>query len=200
MIETVADANQHFSTRAKVKGVYEIAPSESTMQAKSLVDIAAMLKEIKEGQQVTPILLKRQKDNSQQNSIKYCGICSCNSHHTNECSQFQEDNLNQLRQPYSQPRNNLNTRYLPPHNGQQYPPTNNQQMCEDEILRTLQQGNQETKEFNRQTMIQLNQPLLNPKGGLNAINDKLEGEEEAAKTNNKEAMQQLCEMLIEVPD
>ncbi|MED6195525.1 hypothetical protein PIB30_038660 [Stylosanthes scabra] len=50
MIETVADANQHFSTRAKSKGVCEIAPSESTMLAKSLVDIVAMLKEIKEGQ------------------------------------------------------------------------------------------------------------------------------------------------------
>ncbi|MED6194029.1 hypothetical protein PIB30_024640 [Stylosanthes scabra] len=63
------------------------------MLAKSLVNIAAMLKEIKEGQQVTPMLLKRQTDHSQQNSIKYCGICSCNSHHTNECPPLQEDNL-----------------------------------------------------------------------------------------------------------
>ncbi|MED6130526.1 hypothetical protein PIB30_001612 [Stylosanthes scabra] len=137
MIETVADANQHFNTRAKAKGVYEIAPSESTMLVKSLVNIAAMLKEIKEGKQVTLISLKRQTDHSQQNSIKYCGICSCNSHHTDECPQLHP---------------------LP------------------------------------------SQPLLNPKGGLNAINDKLEREEEAANTNNKEAVQQLCEMLIEVPD
>ncbi|MED6206523.1 hypothetical protein PIB30_027615 [Stylosanthes scabra] len=238
------------------------------MLAKSLVDIAAMLKEIKEGQQVTPILLKRQTDHSQQNSIKYCGICSCNSHHTDECPQLQEDNLvasthnfysataippynrqyytqgwkdeqqnqwsppqqNQSRQPYNQPRNNQNTRSQPPHNRQQYPPTNNQQMSEDEILRTLQQGNKETKEFNSQAMIQLNQvtellhkmmnqqtqplpkplptipsplpsqPLPNPKGGLNTINDNLESEEEATNTNNKEVVQQLCEMLIEVPD
>ncbi|MED6219862.1 hypothetical protein PIB30_039712 [Stylosanthes scabra] len=268
MIETVADANQHFSTRAKVKGIYEIAPSESTMLAKSLVDIAAMLKEIKEGQQVTPMLLKRQTDHSQQNLIKYCGVCLCNSHHTNECPQLQEDNLvasthnfysatailpynkqyymqgskdeqqnqwsspqqNQLRQPYNPPRNNQNTKYQPPQNRQQYPPTSNQQMSEDEIFRALQQGNQETKEFNRQAMIQLNQvtellhkmlsqqtqplpkpptnipnplpsqPLPNPKGGLNAFNDKLESEEEAVTTNNEEAVQQLCETLIEVTD
>ncbi|MED6217640.1 hypothetical protein PIB30_019590 [Stylosanthes scabra] len=37
------------------------------------------------------------------------------------------------------------------------------------------------------------QPLPNPKGGLNAINDKLESKEEAANTNNKEAVQQLSE-------
>ncbi|MED6161097.1 hypothetical protein PIB30_057541 [Stylosanthes scabra] len=226
------------------------------MLAKSLVDITAMLKEIKEGQQVTPMLLKRQTDHSQQNSIKYCRVCSCNSHHTDECPQLQEDNLvasthnfysataippynkqyytqgwkdeqqnqwsspqqNQPRQPYNPPRNNQNTRYQPPHNRQQYPPRSNQQMSEDEIFRALQQGNQETKEFNRQAMIQLNQvaellhkmlsqqaqplpkpptnipnplpsqPLPNPKGGLNALNDKLESEEEAATTNNKEAV------------
>ncbi|MED6140048.1 hypothetical protein PIB30_089473 [Stylosanthes scabra] len=50
LIETVAGANQHFNTRANSKGVYELAPSESTVLAKSLVDIAAMLKEIKESQ------------------------------------------------------------------------------------------------------------------------------------------------------
>ncbi|MED6200580.1 hypothetical protein PIB30_086626 [Stylosanthes scabra] len=53
LIETMADANQHFNRRATSKGVYEVAPSDSTIFAKSLVDIAAMLKEIKEGQQVT---------------------------------------------------------------------------------------------------------------------------------------------------
>ncbi|MED6159691.1 hypothetical protein PIB30_044556 [Stylosanthes scabra] len=66
LIETVADANQHFNRRATSKGVYEVAPSDSIVLAKSLVDIAVMLKEIKEGQQVTPILLKRQLDDSQQ--------------------------------------------------------------------------------------------------------------------------------------
>ncbi|MED6165131.1 hypothetical protein PIB30_096657 [Stylosanthes scabra] len=53
MIETVADANQHFSTRAKSKGVHEVAPSESTMLAKTLAELVAMVKEIKEGITVT---------------------------------------------------------------------------------------------------------------------------------------------------
>ncbi|MED6157907.1 hypothetical protein PIB30_027837 [Stylosanthes scabra] len=46
----------------------------------------------------------------------------------------------------------------------------------------------------------LQQPLPNPKGGLNALNDKLESEDEAATTNDKEVVQQLCEILIEVTD
>ncbi|MED6152604.1 hypothetical protein PIB30_093588 [Stylosanthes scabra] len=71
LIETVVDANQHFNRRATSKGVYE---------------------EIKEGQQVTPTLLKQQPDDSQQKPVKHCGICSCNSHHTDECPHLQEDN------------------------------------------------------------------------------------------------------------
>ncbi|MED6158809.1 hypothetical protein PIB30_036222 [Stylosanthes scabra] len=60
--------------------------------AKSLVDIASMLKEIKEGQQPIPRILKRQPDAPQQTPVKHCGICACNSHHTDECPQLQEDN------------------------------------------------------------------------------------------------------------
>ncbi|MED6137537.1 hypothetical protein PIB30_065840 [Stylosanthes scabra] len=48
MIETVADANRHFSTRAKSRGVHEVAPSESTMLAKTLAELVAIAKEIKE--------------------------------------------------------------------------------------------------------------------------------------------------------
>ncbi|MED6214942.1 hypothetical protein PIB30_108364, partial [Stylosanthes scabra] len=80
-IESVADNNQHFKKRATsaAKLVYEVAPSESTILAKSLVDIAAMLKEIKEGQQVTPKLLTQHTTTPQQLPVKHCGICSCNS-------------------------------------------------------------------------------------------------------------------------
>ncbi|MED6199586.1 hypothetical protein PIB30_077311 [Stylosanthes scabra] len=53
LIETVADANQHFNRRATSKGVYEVAHSDSTVLAKSLVDIATMLKEVKEGDSPT---------------------------------------------------------------------------------------------------------------------------------------------------
>ncbi|MED6126468.1 hypothetical protein PIB30_078798 [Stylosanthes scabra] len=51
-----------------------------------------MLKEIKEEQQVTPTLLKRQPNDSQQKPVRHCGICSYNSQHTDECPQLQEDN------------------------------------------------------------------------------------------------------------
>ncbi|MED6140181.1 hypothetical protein PIB30_090691 [Stylosanthes scabra] len=53
LIEFVADNNQHFKTRAttSAKGVFEVATLESTTLTESLDDIAAMLKEIKEGQQ-----------------------------------------------------------------------------------------------------------------------------------------------------
>ncbi|MED6219021.1 hypothetical protein PIB30_031933 [Stylosanthes scabra] len=42
------------------------------------------------------------------------------------------------------------------------------------------------------------QPLPNPKGGLNAINDKPESEKEAGDTDSEEAEQQLYELLIDV--
>ncbi|MED6225308.1 hypothetical protein PIB30_092512 [Stylosanthes scabra] len=70
LIETLADANQHFNRRATSKGVYEVAPSDSTILTKSLVDIASMLKEIREGQQTTPTLLKCQPDSSQQKPLQ----------------------------------------------------------------------------------------------------------------------------------
>ncbi|MED6113503.1 hypothetical protein PIB30_071416 [Stylosanthes scabra] len=83
----MADNNQHFKTRATTvtKGVFEVGPSESTILAKSLVDIAAMLKEIKEGQKVTQKLLTQQTNTSQQLPVKHCDICSCKSYHTDEC-------------------------------------------------------------------------------------------------------------------
>ncbi|MED6165513.1 hypothetical protein PIB30_100237, partial [Stylosanthes scabra] len=114
LIGTVADANQHFNRRATSKGVYEVAPSDSTVLAKSLVDIVAMLKEIKEGQQVTPTLLKRQPDDWQQKPVKHCGICSCNSHQTDECPQLQEDNT------VASAHNFYDATIIPPYNRQYY--------------------------------------------------------------------------------
>ncbi|MED6149278.1 hypothetical protein PIB30_060886 [Stylosanthes scabra] len=60
LIETVADANQHFNGRATSKGVYEVALFDSTVLAKSLVDIASMLKEIREGH-VNPTACSRNR-------------------------------------------------------------------------------------------------------------------------------------------
>ncbi|MED6194543.1 hypothetical protein PIB30_029570 [Stylosanthes scabra] len=59
LIESVANNHQCFKTRAtsSTRGVYEIAPSDTTVLAKSLADIASMLREMKESQQATPKLL-----------------------------------------------------------------------------------------------------------------------------------------------
>ncbi|MED6174153.1 hypothetical protein PIB30_066239 [Stylosanthes scabra] len=107
MIETVADANQHFSSRARSKGVYDLAPSKSTVLAKSLVDIAAMLKEIKEGQQATLTFLKRQKNNSRQESINVTAIPPYSKQYytqgwkEEQPKQWGPPQQNQPRQPYS---------------------------------------------------------------------------------------------------
>ncbi|MED6188968.1 hypothetical protein PIB30_091051 [Stylosanthes scabra] len=43
LIETVADADQHFNRRTTSKGIYEVTPSDSTVLAKSLVEILQVL-------------------------------------------------------------------------------------------------------------------------------------------------------------
>ncbi|MED6209918.1 hypothetical protein PIB30_059315 [Stylosanthes scabra] len=84
------------------------------MLAKSLVDIAAMLKEIKERQQVTPMLLKRQTGHSQQNSVNATAIPPYNKQYytqgwkDEQQNQWNSPQQNQPRQPYNPPRNNQN--------------------------------------------------------------------------------------------
>ncbi|MED6176665.1 hypothetical protein PIB30_090421 [Stylosanthes scabra] len=224
--------------------------------AKSFVDIASMLKEIKEGQQVTATLLKRQPDGLQQKPIKHCEIFSCNSHHTDECPQLQEDNTvataqnffeltaippynkqyytqgwsdgqpthwnlpqqqkSQPRQPYtySQPQNAQNSKYQPPHNRQQYPPSNNPPVSYDEALRMFQRENQEIRESQKRTEPQLaqltemlhkitnqptqtqppapnplpSQPLPNPKGGINVVHSKEAMEKKMRMKTKKEVL------------
>ncbi|MED6140163.1 hypothetical protein PIB30_090474 [Stylosanthes scabra] len=67
-IESMANNYQHFKVRATsaAKGVFEVTPSESTILAKSLVYIAAMLKEIKEGQAANSKPLIQHANTSQQ--------------------------------------------------------------------------------------------------------------------------------------
>ncbi|MED6133514.1 hypothetical protein PIB30_028942 [Stylosanthes scabra] len=114
LIETVADANQHFKTRATTKGVYEVAPFKSTVLAKSLVDITSILKEIKDGLQPTLTLLKYQPDAPQKKLARHCRICSCNSYHTVECPQLQEDNI------VASTHNFFEATTIPPYNKQFY--------------------------------------------------------------------------------
>ncbi|MED6115049.1 hypothetical protein PIB30_086420 [Stylosanthes scabra] len=82
LIESVADNNQHFKTRATsaAKGVFEVIPSESTILAKSLTDIASMLKEITEGHRAAPKALTQQSNSSQQ---RYQPPHNRQSYHTN---------------------------------------------------------------------------------------------------------------------
>ncbi|MED6143459.1 hypothetical protein PIB30_006411 [Stylosanthes scabra] len=73
-IETVSDANQHLGTRAKSRGIHEVTTSESDMLAKTLAEVVAMVKEIKDGQQAYAANLKQNSNNSYVKPIKHCGI------------------------------------------------------------------------------------------------------------------------------
>ncbi|MED6186382.1 hypothetical protein PIB30_066123 [Stylosanthes scabra] len=151
---------------------------------KSLVDIAAMLKEIKEGQQVTPKLLTQQTNTSQQAPVRHCGIWSCNSHHTDECPQLYENNTVAASQNFyenqqpplnnrHQPQNSQNPIYQPPHARQTYPSPNAPPLNYEETLRAYQQDSREMKETQKRFESQLshitelvhkftNQPTINP--------------------------------------
>ncbi|MED6140535.1 hypothetical protein PIB30_094177 [Stylosanthes scabra] len=112
MIKIVTNANQHFDSRAKSRGVHEVAPSESTMLAKTLEELVAMVKEIKEGQQAYTATLKQNPNTSYVKPTRHCGICSCNSHYTDECPQLQDDNVVAATQDFFEPTAN------PPYNRQ----------------------------------------------------------------------------------
>ncbi|MED6157919.1 hypothetical protein PIB30_027972 [Stylosanthes scabra] len=174
MIEIVADANQHFSTRAKSRGVHEVAPSESTMLAKTLAELVAVVKEIKEGQQAYTAALKHSPDISYPKPTKHCGICSCDSHYTDERPQLQDDNVVAATQDFFEPTanppynrqfrnkgwrdnqlNNQNVRYQPPHNRQQPYASKNSPLSVDEAIRIYQKENQEIKEIRKRTAEQI---------------------------------------------
>ncbi|MED6219187.1 hypothetical protein PIB30_033602 [Stylosanthes scabra] len=175
MIETVAIST--LALEKKRRGTHEVAPFESTMLAKTLAEMVAMVKEIKEGQQAYTATLKQSPDTSCSKPTRHCGICSCDSHYIDESPQLQDDNMvaatqdffestanppynrqyrsqgwrdnqpirgnppqqqqGQQRQPYtySQPQNNQNIRYQPPHNRQQPYPANNPTLSIDEAIR-----------------------------------------------------------------
>ncbi|MED6135401.1 hypothetical protein PIB30_046063 [Stylosanthes scabra] len=125
-----------------------------------------MLKEIKEGHQVTPTLLKRQPDDSQQKPVKHCGIYSCNSYHTDECPQLQEDNTVASThsfydattispfngQYYTQGgRDSQPARWIPPQQQQAQP-----MQPYTYTIRIVQRENQEMRDAQKRTESQLN--------------------------------------------
>ncbi|MED6163007.1 hypothetical protein PIB30_075875 [Stylosanthes scabra] len=103
----MADNNQHFKVRATsaAKGVFEVTPSESTILAKSLVYIAAMLKKIKEEQAVNSKPLTQHANTSKQVPVKHC----------DECPQLQEDHT------IAASHNFYDNQQSPPNNRQYYP-------------------------------------------------------------------------------
>ncbi|MED6169973.1 hypothetical protein PIB30_026155 [Stylosanthes scabra] len=137
------------------------------MLAKTLAELVAMVKEIKEGQQAYTATLKQNSNTSYVKPTRHCGICSCDSHYTDECPHLQDDNpirgnlpqqqQGQQQQPYtySQPQNNQNVRYQPPHNRQQPYPPNNPPLSVDEAMRIYQKENQEIKEIQKRIAEQI---------------------------------------------
>ncbi|MED6182589.1 hypothetical protein PIB30_029838, partial [Stylosanthes scabra] len=63
----------------------------------------------------------------------------------------------QQREPYtySQPQNNQNVRYQPPHNHQQPYPSNNPPLSIEEAMQIYQRGNQEIKEIQKRIAEQI---------------------------------------------
>ncbi|MED6154602.1 hypothetical protein PIB30_114120, partial [Stylosanthes scabra] len=111
LIENIADASQHFRTRATAyssKGVFGVTPNESPDLVKAMGDIASVLKDIREGQQ-NLLNVQHQQHASQVEPPKHCGICACTSHFTDECPQLQEDHtIAATHNFYDQPSSNTN--------------------------------------------------------------------------------------------
>ncbi|MED6196714.1 hypothetical protein PIB30_049895 [Stylosanthes scabra] len=132
--------------------MYEIAPSDTTVLAKSLADKTSMLREMKESQQATPKLLTHSSQSSPppQAPPKHCGICSCNSHYTDECPQLQEDNV-----------------IASSHNYYDGPPQNRQYQPQSQRWRDNQQGR-----WNSNQQPQYRQPYNNNNPPQNSQNTR----------------------------
>ncbi|MED6181725.1 hypothetical protein PIB30_021995 [Stylosanthes scabra] len=169
-----------------------------------------MLKEIKEGQPLTPVTLKQQAGNSQQKPIKYCGICSCNSNHTDECLQIQEDNTIAVAQNFVdftiKPPNNKQYRVQGP-NGQpvRWNPSP-QQLAQfrQPYISTMPQHTQNVRYQSPYLCQQFpstnDPPNKYEEGFLNAIHDGIRSEDKSEDTDNEEAEQHLYELLLKMAE
>ncbi|MED6163004.1 hypothetical protein PIB30_075852 [Stylosanthes scabra] len=119
---------------------------------KILGHIASMLWEMKESQQATPKHLTQPSQSSPppQVSPKHCGICSCNSHYTDECPQLQEDNV-----------------IASSHNYYDGPPQNRQYQQQSQGWRDNQQGR-----WNSNQQPQYRQPYNNKNPPQNSQNSR----------------------------
>ncbi|MED6162520.1 hypothetical protein PIB30_071242 [Stylosanthes scabra] len=106
---------------------------------------------MKEGQQATPKLLTQPSQSSPPLQVppKHCGICSCNSHYTDECPQLQEDNV-----------------IASSHNYHDGPPQNCQYQQQSQEWRDNQQGR-----WNSNQQSQYRQPYNNNNPPRNSQNN-----------------------------
>ncbi|MED6133685.1 hypothetical protein PIB30_030446 [Stylosanthes scabra] len=121
--------------------MYEIAPSDTTVLAKSLADIT--------------------KDNVIASSHNYYDGPQQNRQYQpktqgwrdNQKGRWNSNQQPQYRQPYNNnpPQNSQNTRYQPPHSIKPYPSNNNSQLSYEEAFRLSQQENKEMREVAKRT-------------------------------------------------
>ncbi|MED6164123.1 hypothetical protein PIB30_086679 [Stylosanthes scabra] len=206
-----------------------------------------MLKEIKEGQQVTATLeatARRhlQEDNTVTSTHNFYDATTNPPYNRQYYTQGGHDNQParwippqqqqaQLRQPYtySQPQNSQNPRYQPQHNCRQYSPSNNPPFNFDEGIRIVQKENQEMREAQKRTEAQLShltqllqkisnqstvspqaqaqpsspllsQPLLNPKGGINAVQVEEEEDKIEDENDKNDCLYELLKKLANFDD
>ncbi|MED6194015.1 hypothetical protein PIB30_024461 [Stylosanthes scabra] len=132
----------------------------------------------------------------------------------------------QYRNQGCQTQNNQNTRYQPPHNRQQPLLANNPPLRYDEAIRIYQKENQEIREIQKRTAEQLaklnevlqgitNQPtqvqpltpsplssqlLQNPKGGINAFQNKKKKKGRDEDKSEKESVNLWYDLLAQLAD
>ncbi|MED6188712.1 hypothetical protein PIB30_088535 [Stylosanthes scabra] len=166
----MADNNQHFKVRATstTKGVFDVTPSETTILTKSLVDIAAMLKEIKEGQQVTPKLLTRQANHSQQLPVKHCETLRAYQQDSREMKEKQQRLESQLSH------------------------------ITDMLHKFTNQPNFNVQSQPSTSSPLPSQPLPNPKGGINMVHNEVTQKEEEKEEEKGEDDDWLYELLAEL--
>ncbi|MED6140262.1 hypothetical protein PIB30_091484 [Stylosanthes scabra] len=146
----------------------------------------------------------RQHDDSQQKPVKYCGICSCNSYHTHECPQLQEDNT------VASTHNFYDATTIPPYNRKYYtqvgcdsqlahliPPRQQQAQPRQPYTYSQPQNNQNPKYqplHNRQQYFPSNNPPFNYDEALRTLQKENQEIREAQKRTESQ-LTQLTEML-----
>ncbi|MED6210982.1 hypothetical protein PIB30_069286, partial [Stylosanthes scabra] len=187
LIESMADNNQHFKVRATstAKGVFEVTPLETTILTKSLVDMAAMLKEIKEGQQVAPKLLTRQANHSQQYQPPHV-------RQTYPSPNTPPPNYEETLRAYQQDSREMKEK---------------QQRLESQLSHITDMLHKFTNQPNVNVQSQPStssplpsQPLPNPKGGINMVHNEVTQKQKEEKEEDDDWLYELLAELANSDD